>query len=149
MASAASGLSGDSLSGFGRLEISGVTLLISVGARSGPSGEDPDGTIRIDRTGTHTLSGVADVVCLRVSGNEATTVGQLRRPVANASEPGTTYQYVLLSVTDNGSPGVSLDTFNSGVNWGSPGAVPAPSCTLFLGGTTGEAGNFTVVDAAP
>lgn len=147
--SLATAASGDSLAGSGRLSIGGAHLWLSVGARSGPSGEDPDGTIRIDETGTHTFSGVADVLCLEVSGSEATVVGRLRRPVANPSEPGTTYQYILVSVTDNGMPGGTPDTMNSGVTWGTPGGAFQPSCSGFLGGASIDSGNVTVVDAAP
>lgn len=141
--------SDDSLVGLGRLTVGTSTLSFNVNARSGPSGEGASGMIRIDRTGMHTLSGDADVICLRAEGNMATAVGRLHEPVPNPNEPGTTYQYVVLWVTDNGSPGRGNDVINSGVTWGASGAAPIPSCSSFVGGLPSEAGNLRISDSTP
>ena len=146
--SAGGAAAGDSLNGLGRLTLEGATMSFNVNARSGAAGEGASGTIRIERTGVHTFDGIADVVCLRVNENTATAVGRLREPVPNPNVPGTTYQYVLLWVTDNGPPGMAADEINSGVVWGSPGGAGEPGCAGFVGGLPSEAGNLRVADSA-
>ena len=138
--------SGDSVSGYGRVSgPGGATASVSVSARSDAFGGDPSGVIRIDRTGEHTLSGVADVVCLEVDGSHASVTGRLRTPVANPSDPGTFYQYVFVVITDNGAPASGTDTWNTALRWAEPGLV-VTSCLGPLGGGSNEVGNFTVVD---
>ena len=139
----------DSLRGSGELTVGDARLVVHVSARSGPSGEDASGTIHIDQTGEHTLSGVADLICLHVDGDRATAAGRLRHPVPNPNAPGQTYQYVIVWVTDDGSPGHGDDILNSGVHWGVPGGATVPSCLTFVGGLPSERGNLTVSDATP
>lgn len=140
------GATGDSLSGHGRMTVGDAVASVTVSARTDADGSNASGTIRIDRTGEHTFSGVADVVCLRVEANEASAVGRLRRPVEKPGEPGDYYQYVVVWARDNGSPAAGPDEWNTGVTWGPPGRS-APSCSFFVGGADNEIGNFRVVDS--
>jgi hypothetical protein len=137
---------GDSLSGHGRLTVGDASASVTVSAKSDADGSNASGTIRIDRTGEHTFSGVADVVCLRVEGNEASAVGRLRRPVEKPDEPGTYYQYVIVWALDSGSPTAGPDEWNTAATWGPPGRS-APSCSFFVGGGANEIGNLRVVDS--
>jgi hypothetical protein len=139
------GASGDSVTGHGQLTVAGASATVSITAQSDP-GTGASGIIRIDRTGEHTFSGVADVDCLLVDGNRAAVGGYLRTPIPNPDEPGTFYQWVIVWVTDNGPPGGEPDTWNTGVRWGEPGTV-AGECVGFSEGGPTDAGNFRVVDA--
>ena len=115
----------DSVSGTG--VISALDFTLTVDAQSGPSGENPSGTVTLVTSPTTTL--VLPVTCLAVTGNRA-VIGT----------PANGY----LSITDNGSAG---DTTNS--------APPDPgdSCTnpgpFLSGGELALEGDFVVVDSQP
>ena len=89
------------------------------------------------------VTGVADVSCMLVEDNEALVGGVLRRPVPVPSDPGEFYRYLLVWVTDNGSPSEGPDGWNVGVVL--PG-FPEPSCTTPGGAGSNEAGNLRVRD---
>lgn len=143
---AALGATGDSVTGHGQLTLAGASVTVSIAARSDASGDGASGVIRIDRTGEHALSGVADVNCVVVDGTRATVGAYLRTPIPNPNEPGTFYQWIIVWVDDNGSPGTSADTWNTGVRWGAPGTVTG-ECDGFAEGAPTDMGNFTVVDS--
>ena len=91
-----------------------------VDAISGPSGTDATGTFRI-RYPSFELTG--RVVCLTVSGNRASVGGIIEQ----SNEP----QYplgggVLLAFTDNGEPGVGLDTQVTYPTAENPTVCPVP-----------------------
>ena len=98
---------------------------VSIDARSGPSGEDPTGTI-----GWHTGGGLGDdwsgdVTCLSVTGSSA-VIGfsgvhlRLRIRAVGAG---------LVQVTDNGGPDSALDTFGWADEEGPARARPAAGRT--------------------
>jgi hypothetical protein len=144
----AQGASGDSFNGNGRLTVVGETARVNVSAKSDVDGSNASGTIRIDRTGEHPISGVADVICLRVEGNEASAVGRLRRPQDNPNPnvPGSYYHYVLVWAIDNGPPSGGPDEWNTAANWGPLGAPSPIGCNFFVGGGENEIGDFRVTD---
>ena len=121
-------VTGSAATGFGR----GLTAF-TFGVGSGPSGESPTGTVRLD-----TLFGVIgplDVSCLSVSGKRA-------RMFAEAPPNSSGVAGLVISVEDNG-PG--LDSINWQLAATRPGDCPVPS--EVLGSTV--SGDITVTDAQP
>jgi len=121
-------VTGTASSGFGRGE-----LFFTFDAHSGPSGENPTGTVTIE-------SDIADlgpqpVSCLGVSGNRATVVVSFpTAPPANAG--------AVIQVQDNGT---SPDAVSASFVLTLPSSCAAP------GSVTGasNSGDLTVVDAEP
>ena len=107
---------------------------------SGPSGENPSGSSRLDLPafGLHTQS--AAIRCLSVSGNTATWVTEL---LPNSFG----FTFGKLTVVDNGPAGSGLDTYAAA------GYVSAPDCSSPETGALGTepllTGDIVVVDAPP
>ncbi|HXJ65126.1 MAG TPA: hypothetical protein VNN79_15335, partial [Actinomycetota bacterium] len=73
-------------------------VAVGISAHSGPSGEDPKGTLTFTNAGEGTQSLHANVTCLIVVGNEAFATGVFTHP---AEIEG---QTVVLDAVDNGNP---------------------------------------------
>ena len=113
---------------------------ISFAAHSGPNGEDPDGEVNVislDPTDEKRFHGT--VVCLHVSGNQATIIHR----IAKSNAPELEGKYQILWVTDNGEPreGESVDTLSSNGYFDAP-----PPCSFTPGFTVPFDGNITVKD---
>ena len=99
-------------------------------ASSGPSGEDPTGTVMM-----FPLDG-GPVTCLNVNGIDA---------VVGIAAPTTTFGGFLIYVSDNGTPGEGRDTVDLVPVAGPPEACPAPVSA----NTAIFTGDITVIDAQP
>jgi hypothetical protein len=106
---------------------------------SGPSGENPTGTAATVYAGTDppTTFTATSVICLSVTGNQATVV------VALSPETGSNFGKA--TVVDNGTPGAGRDSFQLEATLLQPDCAPL--------NTTGpivlETGEITVHDSSP
>ena len=119
----------------------------SISARSGAEGTDANGVFEFHDTesGPPTERFTADVRCLRVAGNRATVVGQVRQSRNSLGEG----RYVRVRLEDNGPPrrGESVDEIR--VQPFPPGAQQ-PACVAPADlGTRGLSNGNVVVDDAP
>jgi hypothetical protein len=126
----------DSVTGSFTTGFSHSDLILTFDVHSGPSGEQPTGTVEI-RTFVAGGLGTFAVSCLGVSGNRATVVvpfPQAVPPIPAGIE---------LSVEDNGSSGDRVD-------WSFVGTVPTvcPPPTSVLENLE-PSGDVTIVDAQP
>lgn len=117
------------------------TITVTVDASSGPSGENPSGTV----TFFGTVNGQpgffqGTVGCLAVDGNTA-VVGYTGQQVINGTPGPFTTMYG--KIVDSGTPG--QDTFDSE----SGELTNSPDCDLYQPGGPVYTGNFTVTDAQP
>jgi hypothetical protein len=116
------------------------SLTANVDASSGPSGEDPSGTV----TGGGSINGqtvifTGTVDCLAVDGNTAVVGYTGQQYIGGFPAGGTTTYYA--KIVDSGTPG--QDTFDA-----LPGApTNSPDCDLYQPGGEVYTGNFTVTDA--
>jgi hypothetical protein len=120
-------------------------VAFGVSAHSGPSGEDPKGSLTFTNTGEGTQSFHAKVTCLIVAGNEAFATGVLTHP---DSVEG---QTVVLHAVDNGNPdSATPDLIRFSFE---PFIVPEPGqpdCFLpVLAPVPVTKGNMVVHDATP
>jgi hypothetical protein len=155
-ASAASGQtpSHDSVTGDGVIDFTsdGFWTEVLVDARSGPSGENPSGTLQLLVCGIHTTSRACfqggSVTCLHVTGNRAVFAwfGGLFASTFLLRLRG------LVEITDNGSPGAGRDTlqivpsyivFSNGYDASvdvpitdCPASLPGDGTPLFAGDTS-------------
>ncbi len=135
---------GDKLVGSGKTVFSDSPIKFTVSARSGPSGEQPQGQVHFTYVG---FSGKADVTCLSVSGNTAAVVARASDP--SRVVPGADYVDVFLFVTDTGPAQNDIGDF--GIAAGSGGPIPPPITTCSGAGVNVPVtqGNVTVMDATP
>jgi hypothetical protein len=116
----------------------GLFSSVEVNIVSGPSGENPTGTVAAVYTGTDppTTFTATSVICLSVTGNQATFVVALA--------PGTGSNFGKVTVVDNGTPGAGLDTSQV------EGTLTQPDCSPLE--TTGPlalgAGDIAVHDGS-
>jgi hypothetical protein len=169
-ASAASGQTPghDSVTGDGVIDFTsdGFWTEVLVDARSGPSGENPSGTLTLQICGIQTTSRACtqsgSVTCLNVTGNRA--VFAWFGPVFAANFP--VRLRGLVEITDNGSPGAGRDTlqivpshivFSNGYDASidvpitdCPASLPGDGTPLFAGDTSpwGFTQDYVVNDAA-
>jgi hypothetical protein len=116
----------------------GCRLIFVFDARSGPSGESPTGTVRVDvesppGSGLGDTFDTARVTCLNVTGNRATIVAQ--------SQSG--FVWLVFGVEDN--DGAGQDRSGSFATFEFPGCPPNPSAGL----SPLPGGDVTVHDAVP
>ena len=132
---------GDKLVGTGKTVWIGTPIKFTVSAQSGPSGENPRGTVLFDVG----FSGKAEITCLYVSGNVASIAARATNP--SSIIPNADYVDVFLAVTDNGSSDIS----DFGMRAGSGGPVPPPVTECPGAGVNVPVtqGNFVVTDAIP
>jgi hypothetical protein len=117
---------------------------VHVNAKSGPSGEDPQGHFfftGVSSFGSADIRG--DVTCLNVVGNRATIGGEITQSrVDNPSfEEG---EGVLIFVEDNGEPGKANDMLELFAEPTPPTVCPPPEPDFAITG-----GNYIVHDAMP
>jgi hypothetical protein len=116
-----------------------------VNAKSGPSGEDPQGTffVRLEGTFLLDLNIRGRVTCLTVVGNMAVLGAEITSSRGTTEVPG---QGMLIQITDNGEGNDDPpDTFNGVFTVIPPQICPAP----FLVGAPITQGNFIVRAAVP
>ena len=140
----------DVLAGYGQAG----TFEASVGARSGPLGENPQGNLRtVLTTGLPEFDDLytanTEVVCLQVSGNRAVAVGPARR------DPELPSQFIAFGVLveDNGPPGgpmpdrqSTIATVSSTEEGAGEGSCRLPQIFIAFPITRG---NYTVRDSTP
>jgi hypothetical protein len=134
-ASAAPPPAGDSVTGTVATGAARDFVQFTFDARSGPSGENPTGTVHPDAFLADL--GLLEVSCLGVSGNRATVI--VKAPPNTSGIAG-----LEISVEDNG-PGPGQDRLDWHPISALPSDCPAPS--EVLGGTT--SGDLVVTDAPP
>jgi hypothetical protein len=124
----------DSVTGFASTGEGHLLVDFTFDAHSGPSGENPGGTVRFDALLIDL--GDLEVSCLTVSGNRASMV--LRIPPIPAAPAG-----ILVSVEDNDGAGAD------GLSWDLVTLLPTdcPVPDLIAGPING--GDITVADAQP
>jgi len=115
---------------------------VRISAHSGPSGEDPTGSVRATTTfspfGAFDLRG--DVTCVDVTGNNAFVAARL-------GEPFMGYTHVTLHLVDNGNPGA---TMGESPDLAFIGFISAPPSTCHVSGFSllgDQSGNLVVKDA--
>ena len=147
MATAATGVpsQGDRVAGtIERLTLAGFPLTAHVNAKSGPQGEDAQGsfwqTIQDPALGEVTIRG--HVTCLAVDGNKATVLASIDESTDPRVPVGSLFQ---TQITDNGSPGAGSDStialFGFQPGEGCPASFDiAPEVTILDG-------NFMVTDS--
>jgi hypothetical protein len=127
-------------------------LFLDVEARSGPSGENPSGTVFFHLGGGFGPNYTADVTCLNVTGNTAVigffgtrSIGPFVDPVSG-----------LIRVTDGGGPGSRADLFEGPSEDTIPPVTPQTDCSTFPTGTgdrfdvfSDPTGDIVVTDAQP
>ena len=98
----------------------------SINAKSGPTGDDARGKFEFHITEQQpgpTTRFAADVRCLRVNGNKATTVGQ----ITSARPESLVGRFVIVRAVDNGPP-VKGDSQDDIFNSVQPANAPEPPC---------------------
>jgi hypothetical protein len=122
-------------------------FFVSIDAHSGPSGENPSGTLRISP------AFIAQVTCLHVSGNRA-IVGYFHV----GSPPDDPAVANVIEIDDNGPAGSDTDTLTGNIGQvptsesNCPATLPQPGQTsqvLTLPGRGIPPSDFVVVDAQP
>jgi hypothetical protein len=134
----------DFVTGTGQFSPETVDQQVHVNAKSGPSGEDPQGYFFV--TGTSDQGQPIDfrvrVTCLFVNGNIATVGGEIERSRTSAVPVGAGF---VLFIRDSGEPGDG-DVFAGGDVSTPPETCPplVPTMPQPI-----NQGNFVVHDAAP
>jgi hypothetical protein len=130
----------DLVAGSGKATSEGITEQFIVSARSGPSGEDPDGQITFLSPSLKVPQVKADVTCMIVAGSHAQVGGVFREPVGYGDF---TLKWIEVIIDDNGSS----DTMNAFVFLDRP-RPPGFSPCNFLAPTdfAVDPGNYTVSD---
>jgi Thrombospondin type 3 repeat len=129
------------------------TIFFSFFAISGPSGENPSGTMTMDCPVGCLLGGApfvlqATVFCLRVVGNQA-VVGGVITASPFTSGSGAVGNQLFYFVTDRGTPGVGLDSFVAGFSSSPNQASCAQNFATDLLQWRIVAGEIVVVDGEP
>ena len=125
-------------------DVSGDFQHVRVSAHSGPSGEDPKGSVRVTFDsflfgGAGDLKG--DVVCLDVSGPQARVAALLREPYMNNT-------HVTLVLSDNGNPGPFMGQSPDSAFIDFTSSPLPPTCSIAALSVIGNAsGNILVRDA--
>jgi hypothetical protein len=140
----------------------GLTLRLSAAARSGPSGEQPAGTMIWDEREIGLfIHSETQVSCLSVSGHVAVIgVGGTTAFTGSFGTISGISVAGLIRVTDGGGPDSRLDTFEFGIRQNPfppfppvPPPIPPPTdCSAFPAGLTAftnEGGDLRVTDAQP
>ena len=133
----------DLVSGTGQFSPETVDQEIHVNAKSGPSGEDPQGHFFIRGTTNQgqPIDVRGSVTCLNVNGNNATVVGEIERSRTAAFPKGAG---IILIITDRGEPGDG-DGFSGGVEPTPRETCPPPPFPV----PPTSQGNYVVHDATP
>lgn len=97
------------VAGTGQIRFGSNVFEVHVNAKSGRSGEDPQGHFFVRQEGVLSALDFAfrgQVNCLRFVGNEVTVSGEITHSRTPAAMPG---QEFLLQIRDNGEPGAFRD----------------------------------------
>ena len=133
----------DFVVGTGQIQSGPIDVFVHVNAKSGPSGEDPQGHLVLRASPPAVPFAIdleADITCLTVVGNHATVGLRVTKSKVPPLAPGNGGYF---SFIDNGEPG-STDQFE-----GFPLPTPPTFCPLLPATRTVTNGNFVVNDALP